>query len=364
MTFFKHILAPIVFAFSLSGGVAAENVVHVYNWSDYIAKDTIANFEKETGIKVVYDVFDSNEVLEAKLLSGRSGYDIVAPTSEFLARQIKAGVFLPLDKASLPNWQHLNTDMLNRLQEHDPKNTYAMPYMWGTTGIGYNPDKVKKALGTDAPVNSWALVMEPENMKKLAKCGVAFLDSPTEMYPAALSYLGMDPNSQRTSDYSKAEDVLLKVRPYVRYFHSSRYISDLANGEICVAVGWSGDVFQAADRADEAGNGVNVRYSIPKEGTGVWFDMLAIPKDAANAENAHRFLDYLMKPKVIAAISDYVAYANPNDAATPLLDPAIRNNPGIYPDADTMANLYTFREVSPALNRTITRSWNRIKSGR
>ncbi|GAA4651586.1 putrescine-binding protein SpuD [Kistimonas scapharcae] len=364
MTFFKHILAPIVFAFSLSGGVAAENVVHVYNWSDYIANDTIANFEKETGIKVVYDVFDSNEVLEAKLLSGRSGYDIVAPTSEFLARQIKAGVFLPLDKASLPNWKHLNTDMLNRLQEHDPKNTHAMPYMWGTTGIGYNPDKVKKVLGADAPVDSWALVMEPENMKKLAQCGVAFLDSPTEMLPAALSYLGLDPNTQRSDDYRKAEETLLKVRPHVRYFHSSRYISDLANGEICVAVGWSGDVFQAADRADDAGNGVNIRYSIPKEGAGVWFDMLAIPKDAANAENAHRFLDYLMKPKVIAAISDYVAYANPNDAATPLLDPAIRNNPGIYPDADTMANLYTFREVSPALNRTITRSWNRIKSGR
>ena len=364
MTFFKHILAPIVFAFSLSGGVAAENVVHVYNWSDYIAKDTIANFEKETGIKVVYDVFDSNEVLEAKLLSGRSGYDIVAPTSEFLARQIKAGVFLPLDKASLPNWKHLNPNMLNRLQEHDPKNTYAMPYMWGTTGIGYNPDKVKQVLGAAAPVDSWALVMEPENMKKLAQCGVAFLDSPTEMLPAALSYLGLDPNSQRSADYRKAEETLLKVRPHVRYFHSSRYISDLANGEICVAVGWSGDVFQAADRADEAGNGVKIRYSIPKEGAGVWFDMLAIPRDATNAENAHRFLDYLMKPKVIAAISDYVAYANPNDAATPLLDPAIRNNPGIYPDADTMANLYTFREVSPVLNRTITRSWNRIKSGR
>ena len=363
MTFFKHILAPIVFAFSLSGGVSAENVVHVYNWSDYIAEDTIENFEKETGIKVIYDVFDSNEVLEAKLLSGRSGYDVVAPTSEFLARQVKAGVFMPLDKSRLPNWQHLNKDLLKQLQEHDPDNTYAMPYMWGTTGFGYNPDKVKEILGDKAPVDSWALVMDPENMKKLSKCGVAFQDSATEMMPVALSYLGLDPNSTKAADYRKAEKALLAVRPYVRYFHSSRYISDLANGEICVAVGWSGDVYQAADRAEEAGNGVNINYSIPKEGSGLWFDMLAIPKDAAHVENAHRFLNYLMKPEVIASISNYVAYANPNDAATPLLDPDIRNNPGIYPDAETRKKLFTFREVSPALIRTINRSWNRIQSG-
>ncbi len=354
-------------ALSLTGVVAgfaqaADKQVHVYNWSDYIAEDTNANFEKETGIKVVYDVFDSNEVLEAKLLSGASGYDVVVPSNQFLAKQIKAGVFRKLDKSKLPNWKNLNADLMKSLETADPGNQYAFPYLWGTTGIGYNVDKVKAALGVDS-IDSWDVIFKPENIEKLKACGVSMLDAPQEIMAAALFYQGMNPNPTSPEDIAKAEALLMKIRPSITYFHSSKYISDLANGDICVAVGWSGDIFQAKSRAEEAKNGVNVAYVIPKEGAAAFFDMMAVPADSKNSDNALAYLNYILTPEVIAPISDYVAYPNGNSASTPLVSEDVRNNPAIYPSAETMKKLYTFGELSPKVQRAMTRSWTKLKSG-
>jgi putrescine transport system substrate-binding protein len=361
--FAKTLLATALTASLVSLAQAEDKVVHIYNWSDYIAEDTLANFEKATGIKPVYDVFDSNEVLEAKLLSGGSGYDVVVPSNQFLGKQIKAGVFQKLDRSQLPNWEHLNPDLLKALENSDPGNQYAFPYLWGTTGIGYNPDKVKAALGVDT-IDSWDVVFKPENLEKLKACGVAMLDAPQEIIAAALHYQGLAPNPQSAADVDKAEELLMSVRPHVTYFHSSKYISDLANGNVCLAVGWSGDIFQAQARAEEAGGNVRVEYVIPKEGAAAFFDMMAIPADAKNVEAAHRFLNYILTPEVIAPVSDYVSYPNGNAKATPLVSEEIRNNPGIYPDAQTQQKLYTFAEINPQVQRALTRSWTRIKSGR
>ncbi|MCL6414194.1 extracellular solute-binding protein [Aestuariirhabdus sp. Z084] len=362
----KNTVVGLTAACALTAGsqaIAADRVLHVYNWSDYIAEDTIANFEKKTGIKVSYDVFDSNEVLEAKLLSGGSGFDIVVPSASFMARQIQAGAFQPMDRSKLSNWGNLDDNMMKNLEVYDPGNQYAFPYLWGTTGIGYNPDKVKAALGDAAPVNSWDLIFKPENMEKLAACGVAVLDAPTEMLPAALKYLGKDPNSHNKADYEEATQLLLSVRPHITYFHSSKYISDLANGDICVAVGWSGDVLQAADRAAEAENGVTVEYVIPAEGAGMWFDMLVMPTDAKNVDEAYEFLNYLLDPEVMAEISNYVAYANGNSAATKLVDEEITGNPGIYPTPEAEKNLYPFKVLPKKIDRIVTRAWTKVKSG-
>ncbi|PTU72982.1 polyamine ABC transporter substrate-binding protein [Pseudomonas mangrovi] len=339
-------------------------VLHVYNWSDYIAEDTLENFTKETGIKVVYDVFDSNEVLEAKLLAGSSGYDIVVPSNPFLAKQIKAGVFQKLDRSKLSNWDNLDKDLLKALDPSDPGNLYSVPYMWGTIGIGYNVDKVKAALGDSAPVDSWDLVFKPENIEKLKDCGVAFLDSPTEILPAAMNYLGYKPDSEDPAEIKAAEELFVKVRPSISYFHSSKYISELATGDICVAIGYSGDIYQAKSRAEEAKNGVNVAYSIPKEGAGSFFDMLAVPADAKNVEAAHTFINYLMKPEVIAEITNYVQFPNGNSASTPLVDEAIRTDPGIYPSADVLKKIYTFPDLSNDALQLINDSWTTIKTAR
>ncbi|WP_238474472.1 polyamine ABC transporter substrate-binding protein [Pseudomonas cavernae] len=348
---------------SLSAGAHAESTVHVYNWSDYIGETTLADFEKETGIKPVYDVFDSNETLEGKLLAGRSGYDIVVPSNHFLGKLAKAGAFQKLDKSQLPNWSNLDPALLKQLEVNDPGNEYSVPYLWGTNGIGYNVEKVKAALGTDK-IDSWAILFEPENLKKLSQCGVSFMDSPDELFPAVLNYLGLDPRSTNPADYQKAEAKLLAVRPYVTYFHSSKYITDLANGDICVAFGYSGDVFQAASRAEEAGKGVKVDYVIPKEGGNLWFDMMAIPADATNAKQAHAFINYLLKPEVIAKVSDYVGYANPNPKSLALLDESVRSNPAVYPSKEVLAKLYVSAELPPKVQRLMTRSWTKIKSGK
>lgn len=341
---------------------AKEQVVHVYNWSDYIAEDTIANFEKTTGIKVVYDVFDSNEVLEAKLLSGHSGYDVVVPSSQFLTTQIKAGIFQKLDKSKLPNWKNLNPDLLKAVSVADPGNEYAFPYLWGTTGIIYNPEKVKAALGVDS-IDSWDTLFKPENIKKLADCGVTMLDASDEVYAAALHYQGMNPHASSVEDVAKAEALLMSIRPYIRYFHSSKYITDMANGNICVSLGWSGDAFQARDRAVEAGNGVTVAYAIPKEGAAAWFDMMAMPADSKNPDNAYAFMNNTLDPAVIAGVSNYVTYANANSASTPLVDETVRKNLGIYPSAETSKKLYAFRALAPKVQRAMTRSWTKVKSG-
>jgi len=349
-----------------AGGVQAEgSTVHVYNWSDYIAADTVPNFEKQTGDKVVYDVFDSNEVLEGKLMAGSTGYDVVVPSSSFLARQLQSGVFQELDKSKLPNYKNLDPELMKKLEQHDPGNKFAIPYLWGTTGIGYNVDKVKAALGKDVPLDSWDLVLKPENLEKLKGCGVSFLDAPEEIFATVLNYLGKDPNSSDAKDYSgAATDLLLKLRPNIRYFHSSQYINDLANGNICVAIGWSGDILQAKDRADKANNGVHVGYIVPKQGALAFFDMFAIPKDAKNVEGAYQFLNYMMDPKVIADVSNNMNYANGNKASLPLINADVRNNPGIFLTPDAMAKLFVLKVQDPKLDRVRTRAWTKVKSGK
>ncbi|AOE71223.1 spermidine/putrescine ABC transporter substrate-binding protein PotF [Pseudomonas fluorescens] len=355
-------------ALSLMGAMAGaaqadDKVLHVYNWSDYIAPDTIANFEKESGIKVVYDVFDSNETLEAKLLAGKSGYDIVVPSNNFLAKQIKAGVYQELDKSKLSNYGNLNKALLKAVSVSDPDNKHAFPYMWGSIGIGYNPEKVKAALGVDK-IDSWDTLLKPENIAKLKSCGVSFLDSPTEMLPVALHYLGLPTDTQKKEDLKKAEDLFLKIRPSIGYFHSSKYISDLANGNICVAVGYSGDIQQAKSRAAEAGGKVKVAYDIPKEGAGSFYDMVAIPKDAENVDAAYKFLNYLLKPEVMASITNSVRFPNGNEKATALVDKDITSDPGIYPPAEVQAKLYAIADLPAATQREMTRSWTKIKSGK
>ena len=343
-------------------GAQAAGTVHIYNWSDYIGESTLADFQKETGIKPVYDVFDSNETLEGKLLAGRTGYDVVVPSNHFLGKQIKAGAFQKLDRAQLSNYSNLDPALLKRLEQNDPGNLYAVPYLWGTNGIGYNVDKVKAVLGVDK-IDSWGVLFEPENIKKLQSCGVAFLDSADEMMPTVLNYMGLDANSTNPKDYKKATDKLLAVRPYVTYFHSSKYIGDLANGDICVAIGFSGDIFQAKNRAAEAKKGVNIAYTVPKEGGALWFDMLAIPKDSSNVKQAHAFINYLLKPEVIAQVSDSVGYANPNPGSDKLMDQSIRTDESVYPPQAVIDKAYVSTELPPNIQRLMTRSWTKVKSG-
>ena len=339
-----------------------DKALFVYNWSDYIGETTIADFQAKTGIKVTYDVFDSNEVLETKLLAGRTGYDVVVPSANFLERQIKAGVFLKLDKSKLPNLVNMDADVMQRVAAHDPGNEYAINYLWGTTGIGYNPDKVKKALGTDT-IDSWSAVFDPANAAKLAKCGISMLDAPSEIMDSALIYLGRDPNSEKAEDLAAAEEVLIKVRPHVRYFHSSQYINDLATGEICVSVGWSGDVLQAKSRGAEAESPVNVAYVIPNEGAITWYDMLAIPADAPHPDNAHAFLNYIMEPAVAAGISDYVAYANGNSASLPLVSDEVKNDTSVYPTDEVKKKLHAHLAESQEFSRDLNRSWTKVRTG-
>lgn len=341
----------------------AAGKVNVYNWSDYITNEALQNFTSQHQIEVVYDVYDSNETLEGKLLAGKSGYDLVVPSDFFLGQQIKAGVFAKLDKSLLPNYANLDPKLMQQIAINDPNNQHAVPYMWGTNGIGYNPAKVKEVLGVDT-IDSWAYLFEPENMQKLSKCGVGFLDSASEMLPIALNYLNLNPNTEKVADYQKVEAMLVKVRPYVTYFHSSKYISDLANGNICVAIGYSGDVIQSAERAEEAGKGVEVRYAIPKEGANLWFDVLAIPADATNKAEAHAFINYLLEPQVIAQISDYVGYANPNLKASHFMSEDVLTNPGIYPSEEVLSKLFIFRPLSAKTQRIASRTWTRVKSGK
>lgn len=339
-----------------------EKVLFVFNWSDYIGDTTIADFEKKTGIKVTYDVFDSNEVLETKLLAGRTGYDIVVPTAPFLERQIKAGVFLKLDQSKLPNRVNMDPDIMQRVAVHDPGNEHSIPYLWGTIGIGYNPDKVRKALGTDT-IDSWSAIFEPASAAKLAKCGIAILDAPTDVFGSVAIYRDLDPNSEKPEDLAIVQDTLMKVRPHLKYFHSSQYINDLAAGEICVALGWSGDVFQARDRGAAAAAPVKVAYTIPKEGAIIYFDMLAVPADAPHPGNAHEFLDFMMDPPVIAKVTDKVRFANGNAAALPLVDEALRNDPAVYPSDAVKARLHPDLSESQAFSRELNRAWTRIRTG-
>jgi putrescine transport system substrate-binding protein len=353
-------LGASVFIFGASAAVSAE--VRIYNWSDYIDDEVLDAFTEETGIDVVYDVFDSNEVLETKLLAGSTGYDIVVPSATFLGRQIQAGVFQELDKSKLTNLDNMWEEIEEQTARYDPDNAYSINYMWGTTGIGYNVEKAQEILGTDE-INSWSVIFDPEIISRFARCGVHILDAPAEMVPAALNYLGLNPDSRDPDDLAQAEDLLLSIRPHVQKFHSSEYINALANGDICLAVGWSGDVIQAADRAAEADRGVEVAYSIPQEGAQLWFDQMAIPADAQNVDEAHQFLNYIMRPEVIAKATNYVYYANGNKASQSLLEEDLINDPTIYPEPETTEKLYVTLPYDPATNRMVTRIWTRVTTG-
>ncbi len=343
----------------------ARQVVHVYNWSDYIAPSVLAAFTAETGIRVVYDVYDSNEILEAKLLTGRSGYDVVFPTARpFAARQVAAGAYRPLDRSLLPNLGNLDPALMADLADIDPDNRHLLPYMWGTTGIGFVEEAVRARLGDDVELDTWALIFDPEIASQLAGCGIAVLDAALDGLPAALFWLGKDPSDAAQDDVEAATRAFLGARPHLRYFHSSQYINDLANGDICVAMGYSGDVIQAAARAEEAGRSHTVRYVIPREGALIWTDVIAIPRDAPHPEAAHAFIDFLLRPEVIAEVSNYVAYANGNREATALLDASIRDDRGIYPSDEVRANLRSMRVLTPAEIRERTRAWTRIRRGR
>jgi putrescine transport system substrate-binding protein len=341
-----------------------EKLLNIYNWSDYIADDTVARFQQETGIAVNYDVYDSNEVLEAKLSAGHAGYDLVVPSaSPYLAREAEAGVFRPIDKAKLKNYGNLDPQLLAAAANADAGNRYGVPYLWGTTGLGYNKAMVEARLGAGAPIDSARLLFDPANAKALKDCGISLLDSAQEIFPAALAYLGRDPLSRDAKDLEAAVAAVAAIRPFVRKFHSSQYINDLANGDLCVAWGYSGDVIQARNRATEAKNGVEIAYAVPREGAMIWIDMMAIPKDAPHPENALAFIDYVLRPATIAAISNAVAYANPNARATALVDAALRDDPGIYPPPEVRQRLYFDKPVSPQYERLRTRAWTRVKTG-
>jgi putrescine transport system substrate-binding protein len=343
---------------------AEERVVNIYNWSDYIDPKVLDDFTKETGIKVVYDTYDNNEILETKLLAGKSGYDIVVPSGPFLQRLIKAGVFQPLDKAKIPNLKNAWPEITGRLQAYDPGNTYAVDYMWGTTGIGVNVAAVRERLGANAPLNSWSLVLNPGFISKLKDCGVMLLDSPEDLIPSILPFYGYKSDSKRWDDITAVTDALYKVRGSVRKFHSSEYINGLANGDVCLAVGYSGDVMQARKRAEESKNGVEVAYFIPKEGALMWFDAFAIPKDAPHPAEAHAFIDFMMRPEVAAANTNFVAYASGNLAAKALVRPEILSDPGIYPDEATFRRLFTNTAYDDRTQRVVTRLWTRVRTGR
>jgi putrescine transport system substrate-binding protein len=351
-------------AVAISPARAQQRTVNFYNWSNYMAPGVLEDFTRETGIKVVYDTFDANETLETRLLAGKSGYDVVVPTAYFLQRQITAHVFQQLDKSKLPNLANAWPAVTQRLATYDPGNHYAANYMWGTTGIGYNVKAVQKILGPGARIDSWDMVFKPENLAKFKDCGIHMLDSADDIFPAALGYLGLDPNSTKQADLEKAADLILKIRPYVRKFHSSEYLSALATGEICLVVGWSGDIMQARSRAAEAKSGIEIGYAIPKEGAQMFFDNLAIPADARNVAEAHELINYLYRPDVAAKNSDFLSYANGNLASQKLIDPKIFNDRNIYPDDATLAKLFVITARDPATQRIINRLWTKVKTGR
>ena len=357
-------LTLVLAALPLLAAGAEEKRLHIYNWSDYIAADTIANFTKETGIEVTYDVYDGNEVLEAKLLAGHSGYDIVVPSaSPYMARQIAAGAYRTLDKARLPNLKNLDPQIVARAATADPGNAHGVPYLWSVTGIGYNTAQLDRALAEAAPRDSLALLFDPAYAQKLAPCGIALLDTPQEVVPAALAYLGRDPKSHTEADLADAIALIDQLRPYVRKFHSSQYINDLATGDLCIALGYSGDVIQARNRAREAESPVEIAFRVPREGAQMSIDMLGIPADAPHPENAHAFINYILRPDIMAAITNAVSYPNPNLAATQLVAPEIRDDPGIYPPEPLKQLLYIDLPAPRTYERARTRAWTRMKSG-
>ncbi|MBC8996965.1 polyamine ABC transporter substrate-binding protein [Pseudomonas sp. N40(2020)] len=357
-----HPLSLTVVLAATSVSVYAEETINISNWNSYIAPDTLANFTQATGIKTTYDIHDSNEVLESKLMTGNTGYDVVSPSNHFLSRLIKAGAIQKLDKAQLPNWKNLDPLLMQKLEVNDPGNQYGYPYMWGTAGIGYNVEKIKAIFGNTDITRSWKMLFDEENIKKLSQCGVAFIDNPTQVLPITLNYLGLPPHSHEPDDYKKAEQALLKIRPYIQYFHASKYISDLANGNVCAVIGFNGDIVQAASSAKEAKNGIDIAYSIPDEGTTLWFDMMVMPKSAPHEKNGYAYMNYLLEPKVIASISNSIHYANPNAAASEFLNPDVKGDSAIYPPKAVMEKLFTVEELPAKIARLTTRLWTKLKT--
>jgi len=345
-----------------ASGSDAEKLVNVYNWSDYVDPTTLKDFEAQTGIKVNYDLFDSNEVLETKLLAGNTGYDVVVPSAQFMERQIKAGVFQKLDKSKLPNLKNVDTAIAQRVALHDPGNEHGIVYLWGTSGIGYNVAKIHERM-PDAPLESWRILYDPAVIAKFKDCGVSVLDAPSEVVSTVLIYLGRNPNSTSPDDLAAAEKVLLAIRPFLKYVDSARYIEDLANGETCMALGWVGDVLQARDRARDAGRGIEIKYSLPREGGIMFFDMFAIPADAPHPQNALMFINYMLRPDVAAKNSNFVNYANGNSVSWPLLADRLKNDPNLFPPADVRAKLVPNLAQPADFTRLLTRAWTRFKTG-
>jgi len=357
-------LASLVAVSLVASALAADDgkVLNVYNWADYIGETTVADFEAEFGIEVNYDLYDSTTVVDAKLLAGNSGYDVVLTALRYSEHMINAGVFLPLDRAQLPLWDNLDTAVLEAMAGYDPGNRYAVPYMWGTTGFAYNVDRVLERM-PDAPLDSAALVFDPANAARFADCGISLLDESTMVIPAVMKYLGYDANSIEPDQLAEAEAVLKSIRPYIRYFSSAKLLNDLPNGEVCIAQSWSGDYAQAQARAEEVGLDIRLAYMVPREGTVLFFDGLMIPADAPHPGNAHRFLNFLMRPEVIAPISDLLRYANGNRASLPLIDPELLADPAAYPSLEGHPEWQAGIIYEPKLERRRTRTWSRVKTG-
>ena len=359
------VLGALVSLLASGASMAEERTVRIYNWIEYLPPEILKSFQEETGIRPIYDVFDSVETLESKLLTGNSGYDVVYPSSSNVSHLIAAGAVQPLDRSQLPSWQQLDPEFMKGLEAvGDPGNRYAAPYLWGTTLIGYNVDKVRQALGADVPIDTWDIIFKEENLSKLASCGVGFLDAANEIVPIALHYKGLDPNSQRREDYPQAQAAMARIRPFISYFNSSRYGMDLANGDVCIAVGWSGGVALAKRLADAAGKGVKVAMALPKEGAPMWSDVMMIPTNAPHTQEAHAFINYIMRADVIARISNKIGYPNPNKDATALVIPEVRNDPAMYIPDDARKTLFALEPMPAAIERIRTRTWTAIKTNR
>ncbi len=356
------LVAGLAAAWAAATGSAEEKILNVFTWPDYIGPNTIADFEAEYGIKVNYDTYDSTEMAEARLLAGRTGYDVVDHAERYSARLIPIGVYRPLDRAKLTNWGNLDPWVLETLESADPGNRHGVPYLWGTTGFTYNVKMIRQRM-PDAPVGSADMIFKPEVARRFADCGITFLDEPTDVIPMAMLYLGHDANSVDPADLAEVEAMLKSVRPYIRYFSSAKMLVDLPNEEVCIAMSWSGDYAQAMYRAQEAGRPVELAYTTPREGTVAWFDLWFIPADAPHPDNAHLFLNYLLRPKVIADISNEVRYAAPNPKAMPLLLPEVRDDPAVYPPDEVRLSLHKGTLHSPKEERVRSRLWSRVKTG-
>lgn len=342
-----------------------QNVLRIYNWSEYVDPETVADFEKKNGIKVTYDVYDSDETLESKVLTGKSGYDIVGPSNTFVGRQIKAGAYQKIDKSLIPNYKNLNPELMKLMEGVDPSHEYAVPFYWGTNTFAINTERVKKALGTEKlPDNQWDLVFNPVYTSKLKQCGISYLDSAAEIYPMVLNYMGKNPNSNDTEDIKAATELLKKNRPNIKRFTSSGFIDDLARGDTCVTIGFGGDLNIARRRAEEAGGKEKIRVMMPKEGVGIWVDSFVIPKDAKNVANAHKYINDFLDPEVAARNGNFVTYAPSSKPARELMEAEFRDDRTIFPSDEDLKNSFIMVPIQPTILKFMVRQWQGVKAGK